>query len=166
MKKNKNKKKKQIDRLDILMLSIIVLLGIIILFMGVKLIKTSMNNSKEVKANIVIPVLEKNEASTIILSMDEFNKNSEYRFKVNNYRKNKVNKEAIEYTIYVNNEDETDIFISKYGENNNLAQEGKNFKIENNKLKAKKKQSDIYVVKINSKKNINKDSKVRINIES
>ena len=166
MKKKKNKKKKQIDKLDILMLSIIVLLGIIILFMGVKLIKTSINKSKEVQANIVIPVLEKKESSTIILSMDEFNKNSEYRFKVNNYRKNKVNKEAIEYTIYVNNEDETDIIINKYGDNTNLAQEGKSFKIEKNKLKAKKKQSDIYVVKINSKKNINKESKVRINIES
>jgi len=98
--------------------------------------------------------------------MNEFNDNSKYIFKVNNYRNKNVNKEEINYTIYVNNEDETDIIINKNDSDVNLAQEGKTFKIENNKLKSNKKQTDIYTVKINSKKNIKKDSKVRISIES
>ena len=169
MKKKSNKKKKikkNIDKVDIIMLGVIVLLGLVILISGVKLIKSVTSNSKEVKANIVIPVLEKDTGSTIILSMNEFNDNSKYIFKVNNYRNKNVNKEEINYTVYVNNEDETDIIINKNDSDVNLAQEGKTFKIENNKLKSNKKQTDIYTVKINSKKNIKKDSKVRISIES
>ena len=169
MKKNSNKKKKikkNIDKVDIIMLGVIVLLGLVILISGVKLIKSVTSNPKEVKANIVIPVLEKDTGSTIILSMNEFNDNSKYIFKVNNYRNKNVNKEEINYTVYVNNEDETDIIINKNDSDVNLAQEGKTFKIENNKLKSNKKQTDIYTVKINSKKNIKKDSKVRISIES
>ena len=166
-KSNRNKKiKKNIDKVDIIMLGVIVLLGLVILISGVKLIKSVTSNPKEVKANIVIPVLEKDTGSTIILSMNEFNDNSKYIFKVNNYRNKNVNKEEINYTIYVNNEDETDIIINKNDSDVNLAQEGKTFKIENNKLKSNKKQTDIYTVKINSKKNIKKDSKVRISIES
>lgn len=169
MKKKSNKKKKikkNIDKVDIIMLGVIVLLGLVILISGVKLIKSVTSNPKEVKANIVIPVLEKDTGSTIILSMNEFNDNSKYIFKVNNYRNKNVNKEEINYTVYVNNEDETDIIINKNDSDVNLAQEGKTFKIENNKLKSNKKQTDIYTVKINSKKNIKKDSKVRISIES
>ena len=169
MKKKSNKKKsikKNIDKVDIILLGVIVLLGLVILISGVKLIKSVTSNSKEVKANIVIPVLEKDTGSTIILSMNEFNDNSKYIFKVNNYRNKNVNKEEINYTVYVNNEDETDIIINKNDSDVNLAQEGKTFKIENNKLKSNKKQTDIYTVKINSKKNIKKDSKVRISIES
>ena len=166
-KSNRNKKiKKNIDKVDIIMLGVIVLLGLVILISGVKLIKSVTSNPKEVKANIVIPVLEKDTGSTIILSMNEFNDNSKYIFKVNNYRNKNVNKEEINYTVYVNNEDETDIIINKNDSDVNLAQEGKTFKIENNKLKSNKKQTDIYTVKINSKKNIKKDSKVRISIES
>ena len=169
MKKKSNKKKnikKNIDKVDIIMLGVIVLLGLVILISGVKLIKSVTSNPKEVKANIVIPVLEKDTGSTIILSMNEFNDNSKYIFKVNNYRNKNVNKEEINYTVYVNNEDETDIIINKNNLDVNLAQEGKTFKIENNKLKSNKKQTDIYTIKINNKNNIKKDSKVRISIES
>lgn len=165
-KKTTKKERRQIDKVDILMLGIIALLGIVILITGVKLIKNVVKSNNEVKANILIPVLEKKSSSRIILTMSEFNKDSKYIFKVNNYRNNNVNKEAIDYKIFINNEDETDLIITKNDSNTNLFKEGKQFEIDNNKLKSKKKQTDIYTVKINSKKNITKDSKVIISVES
>ena len=167
-KKRRAKKttKKNIDNIDLLMIGVIVLLGLLVVFLGIKLIVLWSNSKNDLKANIVIPVIEKKSSSTFVLTMSEFNKDSAYVFKVNNYRKKKVNDEELTYTINIRNEDKTDLVINKYGSDTNLAKDEAVFSIENNKLKAKKKQSDIYVVKINSKKNIKKDTKVRINIES
>lgn len=166
--KSKKKKltKKKIDKLDIILLGVMALLGLLILYLGFKLVYAITHKDNTPQANIVIPVLDKNTSSSITLTMSEFKKDSVYIFKVNNYRNNDINKEKIKYTIEVLNEDETNISIFKNDSEEDLAQPGSSFKIEENKLKAKEKQTDLYQVKLKNKKNVNKNSQVTISIES
>ena len=117
MKQNKKRKKKidikQMDKLDLLMIGVIILLGIYIIFLGFKLGFEVTHKDDTPKAHIVIPIIEKNSSSTITLTMSEFKENSEYIFKVNNYRNNDINSEDINYTINIRNENEADISIYK-----------------------------------------------------
>lgn len=173
MKKNETKKKKkkiakkEIDTVDKIMIGILVLLGIYIVFLGFRLVfEISKKKEDTVKANIVIPVLNKANTSSITLNMKEFNEKSVYIFKVNNYRNNDVNKEKIKYTVRVINEDQTNIILTKNDSDENLANTEKEFEVQNNKLKAKEKQSDVYRLKIKNKNNIKSDSKVIISIDS
>ena len=164
-KKEKQKEKKNIDILDVVMIGIIILLGFYIVYLGFQL-KNKTSKPEEKKANIVFPVTEKGTSSGITLSMNEFKKGSEYVFKVTNYRQNIIAKEKIQYLITVSNEDLTDISIYKEGSDKDLAKNENEFLIENNYLKAEKEQTDIYKVKLNSKKNLKKDSKVIIKVDS
>ena len=173
MKKNETKKKKkkiikkEIDTLDKIMIGVLVLLGIYIVFLGFRLVfEISKNRENKVKANIVIPVLNKSNTSSITLNMNEFNEKAVYIFKVNNYRNNDVNKEKIKYTIRVLNTDQTNLILTKNESDKNLANTEKEFEVPNNSLKAKEKQSDIYRLKIKDKNNIKSDSKVIISIDS
>ena len=173
MKKNETKKKKkkntkkEIDTVDKIMIGVLVLLGIFIVFLGFRLVfEISKSSKNTVKANIVIPVLNKQNTSSITLNMKEFNEKSVYIFKVNNYRNNDVNKEKINYTVRVLNEDQTNIILTKNDSDKNLANTEKEFEVPNNKLKAKEKQSDVYRLKIKDKNNIKSDSKVIISIDS
>lgn len=166
-KKKKKTIKKEIDTVDKIMIGILVLLGIYIVYLGFRLVfEVSKNSKNTVKANIVIPVLNKANTSSITLNMNEFNEKAVYIFKVNNYRKNDVNKEKIKYTIRVLNEDQTNIILTKNNSDKNLANTEKEFEVPNNNLKAKEKQTDIYRLKIKDKNNIKSDSKVIISIYS
>ena len=172
MKKETKKKKKQkkhkiqIDRLDIVMIIAIVLLGIFIIYQGFKLVDEIKHKDKTPPAHIVIPVIEKKSNSVITLTMSEFKEGNFYRFKVTNYRNGYINKQKIAYTINISNEDETDISIYKNGEKEDLAKEGKSFEITGNKLKSKERQIDVYELKLNNTSNVTKNSKVIINIKS
>ena len=165
MKKSK-KKTKKIDKVDILMIGVLIVLGIVILFQGIKLVKeVTKKTDNPIKANIVIPVLGENTNSSITLNMKEFDEESEYIFKVTNFRYNDINKEKITYKVVITNLDKTNILVTKNDKDINVDAEEEFISSKNN-LKAKEKQTDIYKVKIKDKNNIDEDSKVIISIES
>jgi len=164
--KKRNKKSKEIDKVDILMIGVLIVLGIFILFQGIKLVKeVTKKKDNPIKANIVIPVLSKNTNSSITLNMKEFKEESEYVFKVTNFRNNDINEEKLSYKVIIANPDQTNILITKNDKDINVDNE-EEFVSSKNSLKAKEKQTDIYKVKIKDKNNIKEDSKVIITIES
>ena len=164
--KKRNKKSKEIDKLDILMIGVLIVLGIFILFQGIKLVKeVTKKKDNPIKANIVIPVLSKNTNSSITLNMKEFKEESEYIFKVTNFRNNDINEEKLSYKVMIANPDLTNIIVTKNDKDINVDNE-EEFVSNKNSLKAKEKQTDIYKVKIKDKNNIEEDSKVIITIES
>ena len=164
--KKRNKKSKEIDKIDILMIGVLIVLGIFILFQGIKLVKeVTKKKDNPIKANIVIPVLSKNTNSSITLNMKEFKEESEYVFKVTNFRNNDINEEKLSYKVIIANPDQTNILITKNEKDINVDNE-EEFVSSKNNLKAKEKQTDIYKIKIKDKNNIKEDSKVIITIES
>lgn len=166
VKKSEVKTKKKIDIIDIIMIAVIVAIGIYIISLGFKLKNVSVKKTDDIKANIVVPVLDKNTNSQLTLNMNEFKEDSVYVFKVTNYRNTDVNKEDIVYKIKIGNPDSNDISIYKNGSDKNLVDNSVTFTIDNNKLKGKDKQTDIYEVKLNSKDNLKDTSRVSISVES
>ena len=162
----RRERKKRIDIVDIIMLGIVLILGIYIIFLGFKLLNVSKNDKKDKLANLVVPVLSEGTSSTLKISLDEFKVGDKYVLKITNFRQNDVSNKEVTYTINFKNPSEADISVFKNESTNDYATGEKEFSIADNKLMKKEKQSDIYYIKLNSDKNISKDSKVTINIES
>jgi len=163
--KNKKNTKKKLDKVDILLLGIMLLLGIFIIYLLVVLA----NKTKEVdnkEASIVIPIIELNKSYDIEVELKDLKVGEEYVFKVTNFIEDSINKKEILYNIDVKNESGANFTIYKNESKKDLASQEKEFMIVNNKLKAKEKQTDTYILKLKEKENINNDSKIIINIIS
>ena len=163
--KNKKNTKKKLDKVYILLLGIMLLLGIFIIYLLVVLA----NKTKEVdnkEASIVIPIIELNKSYDIEVELKDLKVGEEYVFKVTNFIEDSINKKEISYNIDVKNESGADFTIYKNESKKDLASQEKEFMIVNNKLKAKEKQTDTYILKLKEKENINNDSKIIINIIS
>lgn len=163
--KKKNNKTKKIDKVDILLLGIMLLLAIFIIYLIVVLV----NKSKEIEnkdASIVIPIIELNKNYNLDVELNDLKVGEEYIFKVTNFIQDSINKKEISYNIEVENKSKANFSIYKNEYKKDLYSKEENFMIENNKLKAKEKQTDIYILKLKDKNNINKESKILINIIS
>lgn len=109
------KKKNKYDKTSIIMLVIFIILCITVCLLFGLVLHKNKELSKTPTANIVIPVIKKDNKMTVSLDLYSMKENEEYIFKVTNYRGDKVNDFDINYSIYVKNDSDCKIELYRIG---------------------------------------------------
>lgn len=141
---------------------------LVILVIVLTIIAINMKNAKEKeKANIIIPVLEKNAESEIGVDISQMKKgeSKEYIFKVSNYKDKDINEEVLTYDIDVTPSEKAKIKLYKNGSNKNLIDED-DLLIEENKLPKKDKTEDEYHMIIEVTSQPDSQDKITLKIQS
>lgn len=158
MQKKKKGKNKTEDNKVLLIVFIIMSIVLIILSITTAILY---NKRKEKAKEITIPLVSKNINTIMSLDISDIKENEkkEYHFNIRNYGNKQTAKKEISYTITINNE---------YNLNIELYKNNKKVKLENNKniLNKKEKQTDEYKLVILSDKELSKDSKLKVQINS
>lgn len=162
----KSSKKKVFDSTNILKV-IFAILVVVVIVLSVIVIKKKQEMKGEVKANIVIPIVNKAQAAPFSVNLRALDASKgEYIFKVTNYSGKKVNSEDINYVIDVRNTTDTKIELTKYGSNKNLLVGQEEEIVEGGLLSKNEKENDYYVVKISSAGKLTKDDYVNIKVRT
>ena len=122
---------------------------------------------KEVKknrSNIVIPILEDGNRSSLNIDLAELREVGEYVIKVTNYRGDKVNADEFDYSITVRNESLADIKVTKDDGKDNLIVDKEATIIEGVGFGNSKKEEDIYHITVSDKTKIKKKSVINLEI--
>jgi hypothetical protein len=115
----KTNKKKKIDSLIILK-TIFYLLIVLVIFLSVLTVVKKNEHKNDVSANIVIPIVDKEDEAPFSVNLRALSEAKEYVFKVTNYQDNKINNTDINYYIDVLNETDSKVTITKYGSDEDL----------------------------------------------
>ncbi len=169
-KKKKNNKKNQIsikDSTDVLLLIVFIGLLILTIFLSVKVFSLHNEMKEHVRANIVIPVLEKatNNDVSIDLKNLKKGKTKEYIFKISNYRGDIINQDVLDYIVEVIPNKHVEVEIYKNNSKDAITLDDES-QIKNNSLKEDEKQEDIFTVKIKALKDIKPKELLTIKITS
>ena len=139
----------------IVLFIIVIILGVIVL--GKKREKDS--------ANIIIPIMEKASHSSLNIDLNNL-KDQEYKIKVTNYRNNSINKEEMYYSLTVKNDTTSNVLLYTEKEEKNLMIDQKETFITDYKLKAKEKDSLIFIIKLEEGSKPSKDDTITVEITS
>lgn len=172
-KKTSEKKKKLIDILipkttgeKILLFFFMSLLAIVIVLVF-KVITIKQETAKE-DINLTIPLISSKINNTFSVDLEELSKDeiTEYKFKITNYKEDKISKEDIEYKINLTkNSDAVSIKLYKNGSDKNLLTEDTNkFVIADNTLEKNAKNEDTYYLIIRVKEEVEKKDNIEIKI--
>ena len=146
------------------LLVIFILLAILVLFLFIRILKVRKEKAINPAANIIVPVLEKNQV--VPFNIDAYrlaNNEEEYVIKITNYSGSKVANEEYDYKIEVDNYSNSDISITKENDNKNLIDEKTTIE---GKLKKGKKDTIYYHVKITKDKGIKEKELIGIRVTS
>lgn len=164
-KPTKKSKMKKLDKQDKILLITLVLL--IILVIALLISALNLKNKESKKANITIPILEKQTKNEISVDLSEMasGETKEYIFKVSNFKDKVVNEKNANYNILITPSKNAIVELYKKGSTKNLV--AKNvYEIENNKLPKNKKTEDEYHMIIKTTKTPNKTDKIVLKINS
>lgn len=162
--KNTNKKKtKKLDSLFFMKLAF-VLLVILVVILSIIVIVKKQESKNNLKANIVIPMVDKEDEAPFSVNLRALNESGEYVFKVTNYNDKKINKEDLNYYIDVQNKTDTKVELTKYGSKDNLLNGEIETTIEGGKVPTEEKKDVYYVVKITSPGKLTKDDYLNIKV--
>ena len=170
MKKNSKKKSnfnfKKLDKQDKALLGTMALLLILVIVLAIVAL-TLKNNAANKKANITIPILEKQTQNEISVDLSEMaaGETKEYIFKISNYKDKDVNDKAITYNIEITPNDNATIKLYKEESTKDLLAE-KDYEITDNKLPKDKKTEDEYHMIIKTTKKPAKEDKITLKINS
>lgn len=164
-KNEKKDKKKKIINKDNYLYYIFFLLLFIVIILGVLVFNAKKKNKLE-KSNILIPIYEKGLTNELDVNTYELANSKEYSMKIANYKKDKVNKEELEYSITVVNESDAYIKITKDDDKENLMVDQESTKIEGMKLGKNEKEYSIYHFSVIDKTKVKKDEKIHVKITS
>lgn len=142
---------------------IFIILIIIVCILSVVLLTKKKNNSHNEYANLVIPLVKKNDSISFHVSANNMKKNQKmfYIFKVTNFRENKKINKDINYNIELVPSDNIDIKVYKNNDKHNILNSDN--KIENQKLSKNKKNTNTYKIEITAKEDI-KAYQIDVNI--
>ena len=170
MEKKKKKKESTLDTIKktvssysflyvlfILLLIIVIMLGLMVFSKG----KETKNN----KANLVIPILADGTHNGMKIDLSSLQGN-EYVIKITNYRGRMINKEEINYTITIKNNTTSKIIVTKDDEKANLMVDQESTKIEGVSLNSKKKAEAIYRIKLQDNQQPKKGDMIEIEVAS
>ena len=158
MKKIAKKTKKEYNNADYFLLGAFIFMLLTVIGLLIALVYVKANYTK--KANIVVPITEKNKEASVNINVSNKKKNSivKYTFKVKNYIGNDINDKDMKYRIYINSD-----IKAKY----NIFNNKKELKLKNNLskeliLKGKTKKAIYYEIKIKLKQNTKKKEYINL----
>ena len=164
-KSKKKKKSKKIDSTVILTIIFCLLLGLVVA-LSVVVIKNKLDHKDDIKANIVVPIVNKEDEAPFSVNLRALNESNEYIFKIANYSGMKINKEKLNYYIDVLNETDTKVSLSKYGSKENLLNGDTATTIECGSVPTDKKSDDYYVIRIDKAGTLGKDDLVKVKVRA
>ena len=104
--------KKESNKVNILLQAIFFILLIVVVVLGILVVKKDNENKNKVVANIVVPVFEKDNQSSITINADALT--SDYIVKVTNYKSiDNVNKEEFTYDVSIQNNTSANVIVKK-----------------------------------------------------
>ena len=119
---------------------------------------------KKNRSNIVIPILEDGNRSTLNIDLAELRDVGEYVIKVTNYRGDKINTESFDYSITVRNESSADIKVTKDDSEDNLMVDSEATIIEGVGFGTEEKEEDVYRFTVSDKTKIKKGAVINLEI--
>ncbi len=159
-------KKEQFDSTNILKI-IFAILVVVVIVLSIVVIKKKNELKNELKANIVVPIVNKAEEAPFNINLRALNASSEtYIFKVTNYSNNTVNKENLHYYIDVQNTTDTKIELTKHGSNVNLLKGQEQETIDCGEVPKDEKESIYYEVKIVTPGKLTKDDYINVKVRA
>ena len=101
--------KKESNKVNILLQAIFFILLLVVVVLGILVVKKNNENKNKVVANIVVPVFEKDNQSSITINADALT--SDYIVKVTNYKSiDYVNKEEFTYDVSIQNNTSANVY--------------------------------------------------------
>ena len=144
--------KKESNKVNILLQAIFFILLLVVVVLGILVVKKDNENKNKVVANIVVPVFEKDNQSSITINADALT--SDYIVKVTNYKSiDNVNKEEFTYDVSIQNNTSANVIVKKGKNGKNLMKDSKSTIISGEKLKKSVKENVYYYISVD---NINK----------
>ena len=157
--------KKESNKVNILLQAIFFILLLIVVVLGILVVKKDNENKNKVVANIVVPVFEKDNQSSITINADALT--SDYIVKVTNYKSiDNVNKEEFTYDVSIQNNTSANVIVKKGKDGNNLMKDSKSTIISGEKLKKSVKENVYYYISVGNMNKVKSKEKILFKILS
>ena len=157
--------KKESDKVNILLQAIFFILLLVVVVLGILVVKKNNENKNKVVANIVVPVFEKDNQSSITINADALT--SDYIVKVTNYKSiDNVNKEEFTYDVSIQNNTSTNVIVKKGKNGKNLMNDSKSTIISGEKLKKSVKENVYYYISVDDINKVKSKEKILFKIVS
>ena len=161
----KKEEKKESNKVNILLQAIFFILLIVVVVLGILVVKKDNENKNKVVANIVVPVFEKDNQSSITINADALT--SDYIVKVTNYKSiDNVNKEEFTYDVSIQNNTSANVIVKKGKDGNNLMKDSKSTIISGEKLKKSVKENVYYYISVDDINKVKSKEKILFKIVS
>ena len=157
--------KKESNKVNILLQAIFFILLIVVVVLGILVVKKDNENKNKVVANIVVPVFEKDNQSSITINADALT--SDYIVKVTNYKSiDNVNKEEFTYDVSIQNNTSANVIVKKGKDGKNLMKDSKSTIISGEKLKKSVKENVYYYISVDDINEVKSKEKILFKILS
>lgn len=157
--------KKESNKVNILLQAIFFILLIVVVVLGILVVKKDNENKNKVVANIVVPVFEKDNQSSITINADALTSN--YIVKVTNYKSiDNVNKEEFTYDVSIQNNTSANVIVKKGKNGKNLMKDSKSTIISGEKLKKSVKENIYYYISVDDINKVKSKEKILFKIVS
>ena len=157
--------KKESNKVNILLQAIFFILLIVVVVLGILVVKKDNENKNKVVANIVVPVFEKDNQSSITINADALT--SDYIVKVTNYKSiDNVNKEEFTYDVSIQNNTSANVIVKKGKNGKNLMKDSKSTIISGEKLKKSVKENGYYYISVDDINKVKSKEKILFKIVS
>ena len=157
--------KKESNIVNILLQAIFFILLIVVVVLGILVVKKDNENKNKVVANIVVPVFEKDNQSSITINADALT--SDYIVKVTNYKSiDNVNKEEFTYDVSIQNNTSANVIVKKGKNGKNLMKDSKSTIISGEKLKKSVKENVYYYISVDNINKVKSKEKILFKIVS
>ena len=157
--------KKESNKVNILLQAIFFILLLVVVVLGILVVKKDNENKNKVVANIVVPVFEKDNQSSITINADALT--SDYIVKVTNYKSiDNVNKEEFTYDVSIQNNTSANVIVKKGKNGKNLMKDSKSTIISGEKLKKSVKENVYYYISVDDINKVKSKEKILFKILS
>ena len=157
--------KKESNKVNILLQAIFFILLLVVVVLGILVVKKDNENKNKVVANIVVPVFEKDNQSSITINADALT--SDYIVKVTNYKSiDNVNKEEFTYDVSIQNNTSANVIVKKGKNGKNLMNDSKSTIISGEKLKKSVKENVYYYISVDNINKVKSKEKILFKIVS
>ena len=157
--------KKESNKANILLQAIFLILLIVVVVLGILVVKKDNESKNKVVANIVVPVFEKDNQSSITINAEALT--SDYIVKVTNYKSiDNVNKEEFTYNVSIQNNTSANVIVKKGKNGKNLMKDSKGTIISGEKLKKTVKENVYYYISVDDINKVKSKEKILFKIVS
>lgn len=157
--------KKESNKVNILLQAIFFILLIVVVVLGILVVKKDNESKNKVVANIVVPVFEKDNQSSITINAEALT--SDYIVKVTNYKSiDNVNKEEFTYDVSIQNNTSANVIVKKGKNGKNLMKDSKSTIISGEKLKKSVKENVYYYISVDDINKVKSKEKILFKILS